>query len=210
MSPMSKCENLIGKRFGHWSVFARAENNACGSACWRCRCDCGSVSVVRAQSLKSGRSNSCGCHKNDYNRKHGGKGTKLYEVWRSMRYRCEKQSNHAYPMYGARGIQVCSEWHDFSLFRKWALENGYEHGLSIDRIDVDGNYEPSNCRWADSKTQMNNRRTTPHFEYEGKSLTISEWSRESGIPRSTILNRMKRGWSFEKSITVNREMHGSE
>lgn len=199
---MSKCENLIGERFGHWVVIARSENSAYGSARWKCSCDCGTTRVIGAQPLKSGKSKSCGCHKNDYNRKHGGKGTKLYEVWRSMRYRCENPNNQAYPMYGARGIRVCAEWKDFASFREWALSNGYENGLSIDRIDVNGNYEPSNCRWTDCKTQMNNRRNTPHFEYGGKSMTISEWSQALGIPRSTILNRLKRGWSFDKAINT--------
>lgn len=99
-----------------------------------------------------------------------------------------------------RGIKVCDEWQEFGTFRDWALENGYSDNLTLDRIDVNGNYEPSNCRWADAVTQMNNRRSTPHYTVDGRSLTISQWSRETGIPRSTILNRLKRGMSFEAAI----------
>ena len=198
---MAKFDDLTGRRFGYWTVIARAKNNTHGSAQWQCQCDCGKVRVIGAEYLKNGRSQSCGCHKNDYNRRHGGKGTKLYEVWRFMRYRCESPNNQAYPMYGARGIQVCEDWHDFAAFRVWAMDNGYREGLSIDRIDVNGNYEPSNCRWTDARTQMNNRRNTPHYEYGGKRMTISEWSKETGIPRNTLLNRIKRGWSFERAIS---------
>ena len=120
--------------------------------------------------------------------------------WRHMRYRCDNKNNQAYEMYGARGIKVCDEWQEFGTFRDWALENGYSDNLTLDRIDVNGNYEPSNCRWADAVTQMNNRRSTPHYTVDGRSLTISQWSRETGIPRSTILNRLKRGISFEAAI----------
>ena len=117
-----------------------------------------------------------------------------------MRYRCDNKNNQAYEMYGARGIKVCDEWQEFGAFRDWAFENGYSDNLTLDRIDVNGNYEPSNCRWADAVTQMNNRRSTPHYTVDGRSLTISQWSRETGIPRSTILNRLKRGMSFEAAI----------
>lgn len=197
---MAQLEDLAGKIFGHWTVIKRAENNKHGSAQWLCRCECGKERVVRAQGLKNGSSKSCGCHKNDYNRTHGGKGTRLYECWRHMRYRCENPKNQAYGDYGGRGISVCKDWHDFEKFKQWALANGYEDSLTIDRIDVDGDYEPNNCRWVGSKVQMNNRRNTRHYEIDGENLTLSEWSERTGIPRSTIYNRMKNGDSFEEAI----------
>lgn len=197
---MAQLEDLTGKIFGHWTVIKRAENNKSGSAMWLCRCECGTEKVVSAQMLKNGKSKSCGCHKNDYNRTHGGKGTRLYECWRHMRYRCESPKNQAYKYYGERGISVCKEWHDFSKFREWALENGYDDTLTIDRIDVMGNYEPTNCRWADSKVQMNNRTNTKKYEINGEKLTLSEISEKSGIPRSTLYNRMKKGYSICKNI----------
>ena len=198
---MAKFEDLSGKNFGFWKVISRAENSKEGSARWLCQCECGTQRIIKAQALKYGRSKSCGCHKNDYNKTHGGKGTRLYECWRHMRYRCENPSNQAYGDYGARGIKVCSEWHDFALFRKWAISSGYDDKKTIDRIDVNGNYTPENCRWTDSKTQMNNRRNTPHYEFDGVSLTISEWAQKTGIARNTILNRLRRGWGFEQAIT---------
>lgn len=193
-------EDLTGMKFGFWTVIERAPNNANGSARFICRCQCGTVRVIRAQALKNGGSRSCGCHKNDYNRKHNGKGTRLYEIWRQMRYRCQKEGHSAYPGYGGRGIKVCAEWEDFGNFRSWAMANGYDDSKSIDRIDVNGDYCPENCRWADSKTQMNNRRNTPHYSYLGESLTLSEWSQRLGIPRSTIRNRMKNGLSFAEAV----------
>lgn len=198
---MAKFEDLKGQKFGYWTVVERAENHpAARSAQWLCECECGTKKIIRASALKSGKSKSCGCHKNDYNKIYGGKGTRLYECWRHMRYRCDNKNNQTYEMYGARGIKVCHEWQEFGTFRDWALENGYSDNLTLDRIDVNGNYEPSNCRWADAVTQMNNRRSTPHYTVDGRSLTISQWSRETGIPRSTILNRLKRGMSFEAAI----------
>lgn len=195
-----KVDDLSGQHFGYWTVLQRAENNLYGSARWLCRCECGKERIVRAQALKRGKSKSCGCHKNDYNRTHGDKGTRLYECWRHMRYRCSNPNNQAYKDYGERGIQVCREWQDFAEFKKWALENGYTEELTIDRIDVNGDYRPDNCRWTNSKTQMNNRRTTPKYTVGKDKLTLSEWSQRTGIPRSTIWNRLKRGMSFEEAI----------
>ena len=105
---MAKFEDLKGQKFGYWTVVERAENHpAARSAQWLCECECGTKKIIRASALKSGKSKSCGCHKNDYNKIHGGKGTRLYECWRHMRYRCDNKNNQAYEMYGARGIKVC-------------------------------------------------------------------------------------------------------
>lgn len=198
---MADFKDLTGKKFGFWRVIKRVENHpATRSAQWLCECECGTKRIVRGSQLKGGKSKSCGCHKNDYNRTHGGKGTRLYECWRHMRYRCENPNNQAYKDYGARDISVCEDWHDFSKFQQWANANGYDDSLTIDRIDVDGNYEPSNCRWVGSKTQMNNRRNTKHYEMDGKNLTLSEWSQLTGIPRSTIYNRMRAGDTFCEAI----------
>lgn len=199
---MRKTEDLAGRTFGYWKVIERAEDYKDGSARWLCECECGKRKIHRANTLKNGKSKSCGCHKNDYNKTHGGKGSRLYECWRQMRYRCNNPNNRAYEAYGGRGIKVCEEWLDFEIFRKWALENGYSDKLTIDRIDVNGDYTPSNCRWASSKVQLNNRRNTPHYEFKGDSLTLSQWSEKTGIPRSTIYNRMKRGASFEEAIAT--------
>jgi hypothetical protein len=136
-------------------------------------------------------------------RKHGfsAEYPKLYEVWTTMKGRCENPNRQKYKDYGARGIKVCDEWHDAEVFCKWALENGYKEGLQIDRIDVNGNYEPSNCRWADAKTQANNRRDVKKYTYNGKTLSVSEWAREVGKPRATIEGRLLRGWTIERALT---------
>lgn len=116
---MAKFEDLKGQKFGYWTVVERAENHpATRRAQWFCECECGTKKIIRASALKSGKSKSCGCHKNDYNKIHGGKGTRLYECWRHMRYRCDNKNNQAYEMYGARGIKVCDEWQEFGAFRK--------------------------------------------------------------------------------------------
>lgn len=199
---MAKFENLEGREFGFWKVIERAENHSSTkSAQWLCECECGTKRIIRASILKSGKSKSCGCHKNDYNRIHGGKGTRLYEIWRHMIYRCENPENQAYEKYGGRGITVCDEWHDFVCFREWAMENGYKETLSIDRIDNNKGYCPDNCRWATSEMQMNNRRMCNVLEFNGEKLTLSQWAKKTGIPRSTLLNRIKRGWNIEKVLT---------
>ena len=199
---MAVCEDLKGKVFGYWTVIERAENHpSARSVQWLCECECGTRRVIRAWALKHGKTKSCGCHKNDYNKTHGGKGTRLYEIWRQMRYRCENPHNQAYEKYGGRGIAVCDEWHDFAIFRKWALENGYKDTLSIDRIENDKGYCPDNCRWATSYIQMNNRRMCNVLEFNSESLTLLQWAERTGIPRSTLFNRLKRGWDIEKALT---------
>lgn len=139
---------------------------------------------------------------NNGNYKHGGKGTKLYEVWYTMRRRCNCPNSKAYKYYGGKGITVCKEWDtDFSVFQKWAIENGYTEGLSIDRIDVTGNYEPSNCRWATRKEQSNNKTTTLKIEHKGETRTLSEWAEYLGIKLDTLYYRIfKLGWSIERAL----------
>ena len=127
--------------------------------------------------------------------------TKLYSVWKTMKYRCSNKNNHKYKNYGGRGIKVCDEWKDYSLFRTWALSNGYQDDLTIDRVDVDGNYEPNNCRWVDMKTQQRNRSNNKLIEYKGETKCLSEWVEITGIGHKTILYRLNSGWSVEKALT---------
>lgn len=127
---------------------------------------------------------------------HGGKGEHLYEVWCSIKQRCLNPNNPRYARYGGRGITVCDEWlNDYPAFRKWAMENGYEDNgkLSIDRIDNDGNYEPSNCRWADNLTQANNKSSNVLITYNGKTQTLREWSEETGIHMDNLYYRYRAG-----------------
>ena len=116
-----------------------------------------------------------------------------YNSWRSMMDRCYRPKNSSYNRYGKRGIKVCDEWHDIQNFEKWVQENPYFEGATIERIDVNGDYEPTNCKWATMKEQCNNRSNTLYIEYRGKVHTITEWSEISGINRSTLNNRYCRG-----------------
>lgn len=200
--------NLVGKRFGRLTVIEDSgERTPKHQVKWHCVCDCGNHVYVPTCYLTTGDTRSCGCLfretcKQPNTLRHGdaspnGKHTRLYESWHQMRKRCNNPKDHNYRNYGGRGITVCTEWETYEKFRDWALNNGYATDLSIDRIDVNGNYEPSNCRWADSITQGNNRRTNRFIEYNGEKHTLAEWARLTGISDDTLAHRLKDGWSIE-------------
>ena len=129
---------------------------------------------------------------------------KLYEVWWAMLYRCERPSCKSYSNYGGRGISVCEEWRSYDAFEKWALLNGYNSKLLIDRIDNNGNYSPENCRWVTHNESLANRRITRHLTAFGETKTILQWTEDSRckVPYATIRHRLQRGWTPDRTLTT--------
>ena len=154
--------------------------------------------------MTTGKIRSCGClaEKNTDQTTHGMSKTHLYGVWNSMKCRCNNPNTQHYKNYGARGIAVCDEWNaDFMAFHDWAMSNGYHEGLTIDRIDVDGNYCPENCRWTSWKDQQNNRGNNRLYEYNGQTKTLHQWADEYGIKYKTLWMRVNTyHWPLEKAL----------
>lgn len=166
------------------------------------RCECGQIKSIIACNVKDGYTKSCGCRPNKGNTKHGMHGTKLYGIWKGIRERCNNPNTNRHHIYHDKGISICEEWNDFTNFSNWAMENGYEDGLTIDRIDVNGNYEPSNCRWATQKEQANNKSNSRYLSFNGETHTLGEWASITGISLRTIWKRLDSGWSVEEALTV--------
>ena len=187
---MSTFIDLTGKRFGRLYVEGRAENRG-RRVYFRCICDCGNVVSVNTNSLKNGNTKSCGCIRRETTRAssktHGMCKTKLYTMWRNMKARCMNKNNTSYHWYGERGITICDEWlNSFEAFYNWAINSGYSHDLSIDRIDVNGNYCPTNCRFATKKEQARNMRSCRL--YKGKP--ISQLCEEYGLNYGYVRRRL--------------------
>ena len=184
---------------------------------WRCKCECGTEKVISGATLRRGKTQSCGCvyrasrkevaHKSIAKIKHGDSFGRLYFVWNSMKARCYNPNDTSFSHYGGRGISVCDEWKsDYSAFKTWAIQNGYDETArrgecTIDRIDPDGNYCPSNCRWTNSIVQANNKRCAPHITINNETHTPAEWSRLTGLPRNLIYVRYRNGWAGEELIS---------
>lgn len=211
---MSKLIDLTGQRFGRLTVLERAKNDKLGRARWLCRCDCGKEKIVSGTNLRSGQTRSCGCLSKEMSvknglksrigersLKHGDFGSKLYGVWAGMKRRCQNPNTTYYKDYGGRGIKVCNEWQNYEAFKEWALESGYKEGLTIERIDVNGNYCPNNCKWIPLSAQNANKRNTIYIKYKGKLFTIKETAQITGFKERTIKGRYERGWDSEKIFT---------
>ena len=196
-------KNLVGEKFSKLTVIALNKQNKKGSS-WVCKCDCGNFIIVCTSHLEKGKRKSCGCMLIEARNKnlklankscttHGLSNTKEYSVWKNMLRRCENPKEKRYKDYGGRGIKVCEEWHDIESFYKWTKESGYKEGLTIDRIDVNGNYEPNNCRWATQKEQVNNERRNIKEEFNGIIHTLGEWAEILDINVNTLQYRYHRG-----------------
>lgn len=125
---------------------------------------------------------------------------RLYSIWFDMRRRCNEPQNKSYALYGGKGIKVCAEWNDFQVFHDWSKLNGYSDNLTIDRIDLNGNYEPSNCRWVDKFVQANNRSNNHYLTYKGETATMMEWSKKLGLNYYMLRGRIQRGMSVEDAF----------
>lgn len=210
---MAKFEDLTGQRFGRWFVLEKTRDKR-NRICWICRCDCGTEKVVQGYTLKNGDSTSCGCYRDELEsakKTHGMSHTRLYRVYAHMKDRCYRKGDINYPNYGGRGIRICDEWlgdNGSSNFIKWSLENGYSDELSIDRIDVNGNYEPSNCKWSTRKEQANNKRTNIFYEINGVTKTLQQWCEVYGIERKIFDARLKLNWSVLKALTTPIKKRG--
>lgn len=215
--------NLVGRRFNRLVVdemlpkYKMSANGRWLTYC-SCTCDCGKQNViVNASKLKSMHTQSCGCLRKERVAAackkrcitHGLSDTKAYGVWLSIKDRCYRPTSKAYEYYGGRGISMCEDWENsFQSFYDWLVANGYSeidgernNSKTIDRIDVNGNYEPDNCRLVPMTVQANNKRDNRYETYNGETHTISDWARIRGIPYKTFCTRLYRGWTFDRIMT---------
>ena len=213
-------EDLTGKHFGRLEVIKYIGLNKENRSLWLCQCECGNQTIVTGTRLRLGITKSCGCYKVDLairhckdmaiNKQSGYKRRKfadmpydkhqkrLQNIYAGIIKRCLNVQDKK---YGGRGITVCKEWQNFINFYNWAISNGYKDNLTIDRIDVNGNYEPSNCRWATQKQQQNNRRNNHYITFRGETHTLAEWAEICGINQYTLSTRLQRKWSIERALT---------
>ena len=201
-------DDKIGKRFGLLVVESFSHRDYRNKKYYKCVCDCGKTTTVRSDALNTKKCiKSCGCigieKLKKMSTKHNCSKTRLYRIWDSIKQRCYRKTAINYYLYGGRGVKVCEEWlNSFESFRDWAFANGYSEQLTIDRIDVNGNYEPTNCRWSSHKEQANNRRNNALITYNNETHTMTEWGERLNIDPYNIYNRLQDGWSVEKALTT--------
>lgn len=202
MAKNPRLVDMSGSTVGMWTVVSQTGNAPKGGAIWLCRCQCGTERPVLGSNLRSGKSFSCGCvgreRTSKRSRTHGETNTRLHRIWGNMRSRCRNPKNAGFKDYGGRGITIAAEWDDYSAFRDWALSAGYTPELSIERLDVNGNYEPSNCIWAGAQAQSENRR------FVAKAPSGQLWvhiARDNGITDAAFRNRLHDGWSYHQAAT---------
>lgn len=209
---MPKFKDIIGQKFGKLTVIKldhikRTNRNL---YYYLCECDCGNKHIVLKSSLLNGLTRSCGCYNTQVRKEqckkraiHNLTDTRLHSIWEKMRGRCYCKTGSDYKNYGGRGISICDEWQEFLPFYNWAINNGYRENLTIDRINVNGNYEPSNCRWATQKTQQRNRRNNVLITYNNETHCLVEWAEIFKIPYKLFHQRLTRDKiPFEKAILM--------
>lgn len=203
---MGKALELSGKKFGMLTVISLEGSDSKHRRLFLCKCDCGKECIKVGTLMVAGKVRSCGCMaQNNFDQTtHGQSKTHLYGVWHTMKSRCNNPNAQHYKNYGAVGIAVCDEWNeDFLAFHDWAISNGYQEGLTIDRIDVNGNYCPENCRWITQKEQCNNKGNNRYIEHNGQVKTLHQLADEYGIKYKTLWMRLNTyHWSLEKALNT--------
>jgi hypothetical protein len=204
---------MIGQRFHKLTVLSRAPATAGNrGARWHCKCDCGAETISRSDALKNDRAKSCGCHRAELggkrvaemNTTHGMYGTPENKAWRAMHTRCRDKSDEN---YGGRGISVCERWSDFDAF--YSDMGPRPEGMTLDRIDVNGDYSPENCRWADRKVQARNKRNNRFIEHGGVVATMAEWAEKANMPQWKLKQRIDRdGIPFHEAIVNGDRREG--
>lgn len=195
---MSLLRDISGQKFNSWLVIGHS-----GGKYWRCRCECGNERPVHKYRLVKGLSKSCGCRRGELIsariKTHGLSRSKVFAAWSSMLRRCLNPNAENYPRYGGRGITVCADW--ANSFENFFADMGHPpEGMSLDRKDNDGNYEPDNCRWATAEEQARNRSNRRLITYDGRCQSLGEWAKELEIGRETLRRRLEKGWSVEDTI----------
>ena len=196
----------IGKRFGKLTI-VETLGKVNGNYMWRAKCDCGKITDARAAYIYKGHTTSCGCYKIEWSklpRRHGMAGTRLYHIWVNMIMRC-KEGGAGSEYYYDKGVRVCDAWKDFVNFYDWAIKTGYkdEGNLSIERIDVTGNYCPENCKWIERKYQPRNQRKTFWVEIDGRRVSLAEASEIAHLPYKTVFARIRQlGWPIDKALSI--------
>lgn len=201
---MAKIKDLTGKKFGELEVVSITDERKHGKVVWLCKCSCGNLTKVISNNLQNGSTVSCGCYSKKVleqsRMKHGMHDSRIYNIYICMKERCYNPKSKSYSEYGGRGIKICDEWlgeNGFLNFYDWAMQNGYDDNLTIDRKNVDGDYCRENCRWATHKMQNNNTRRNRIIKYQGQSHSVSEWSQITGINRNTLTARLNKGLPLE-------------
>jgi hypothetical protein len=215
-----KVIDITGQKFNRLTVIERSHFKN-KNTYWKCICECGNETIIRGRAIRNGETKSCGClnkevvskNSKTLKLKHGGcvKKNSLYTAWMNIKGRCSNKNKPEYKNYGGRGIRMYSSWkNDFSEFKEWALNNGYEEGLTIDRIDVNGNYEPNNCKWATRTEQANNKRNTVYVMYEGELRSINEVSKLTGLRQQLLQSRKKKGLTDAEIVSkiIKKNQYG--
>lgn len=199
---VNEITDMIGKKFGRLTVVEyTGKRDKHNYKIYKCKCDCNNIIYVNSNKLKSGNTKSCGCLKTEQLTKHSKSHTRIYRIYYGMKQRCYNKKHRDFHLWGGRGIVVCDEWlNDFMAFYNWAMDNGYKENLSIDRIDNNKGYSPSNCRWATQKQQANNTRNTVYLTYNHKTQTLHQWANELGIKYACLYSRYRRKWKTKEIL----------